>query len=384
MRSKPEITLIKSELFRKGGLEKYTWQIARDFCSLGHPLTVLTSGVKEPPFSDPLMNVVSLPVSHSFSVLNVLHFDNACSDYLSRHPTPIVFSLDRNRFQTHIRAGNGVHAAYLKHRVEEEGVLKTLSFTLNPLHRAILSLEKKAFENPGLKTLYTNSEMVKQEVLRFYRTDPDKIRVVHNGVEWHRMQQAFDNWESQKEKALHKWNLDPEAYQFLFIGHNYRRKGLEKLLRALSLIKGERFQLCVVGKEKKISYFKHLASALGIADKVFFLGPQQESVPFYQLADSIAIPSLYDPFANVTVEALAMGVFAISSRNNGGHEVLTPGNGSVVESLDDTASFAQTLQAALSRRKIPASAFSIRQSVKHLDFSNQLRLITESAVKSIF
>jgi UDP-glucose:(heptosyl)LPS alpha-1,3-glucosyltransferase len=188
------ITLIKSELFRQGGLEKYTWQIARDFCALGSPVTVLTSGNVTAPYSDPLLNIVSLPVKHSLSFLNVLHFDKACAAYLDQNPSPIIFSLDRNRFQTHIRAGNGVHASYLQRRSQEEGLAKKLSFSLNPLHHAILSLEKKAFEHPGLKTLFTNSEMVKKEVLQFYSTDPDKIQVVHNGVEWHALQNAFDTW----------------------------------------------------------------------------------------------------------------------------------------------------------------------------------------------
>jgi UDP-glucose:(heptosyl)LPS alpha-1,3-glucosyltransferase len=369
------VTLIKSELFQQGGLEKYTWQIAADFCALGSPVTVLTSGSPTSPVVHPLLNIVSLPVHHSLSFLNVLHFDKACSAYLAKHPTPVVFSLDRLRFQTHIRAGNGVHAAYLKRRSKEEGLTKKLSFALNPLHQAILSLEKKGFEHPELKTLFTNSEMVKQEVLQFYGTDPQKIQVVHNGVEWYAMQQAFDAWEAEKEAEPHS------AFQFLFIGHNFRRKGLEKLLQALALIKQEHFQLSVVGKDKEISYFETLVQQLGLEKKVIFFGPQKETTRFYQIADCLVIPSLYDPFANVTVEALAMGVFVLSSKSNGGHEVLNPHNGSLIESLDDPTSFAETLKQTLNRRKTKDSAIAIRQSVKHLDFSHQLRRITELSVK---
>lgn len=376
------VTLIKSELFRQGGLEKYTWQIAADFCALGSPVTVLTSGSPTPPFVHPLLNVVSLPVHHRLSFLNVLHFDMACSEYLAKHPTQVVFSLDRTRFQTHIRAGNGVHAAYLKRRSQEEGIVKKLSFALNPLHHAILSLEKKAFEHPDLKTLFTNSEMVKQEVLQFYRTDPKKIQVVHNGVEWHAMQEAFDEWKAQKEKNLLTLHLDPTAFQFLFIGHNFRRKGLEKLLQALAMIKQEHFQLSVIGKEKDLKFFETLVQRLGLEKKVIFFGLQKETARFYQIADCLVIPSLYDPFANVTVEALAMGVFVLSSKNNGGHEVLNQQNGSLIESLDDPASFAETLKQTLNRPKTKESAAAIRQTVKHLDFSNQLRLITETTMST--
>jgi UDP-glucose:(heptosyl)LPS alpha-1,3-glucosyltransferase len=380
--TKPSVTLIKSQLFRQGGLEKYTWQIAADFCAIGSSVTVLTTGNPSPPFDHPLLKIVSLLLPrYPLSFLNVLHFDKACDAYLAQHPTPVVFSLDRNRFQTHMRAGNGVHAAYLKRRSSEEGPLKKLSFALNPLHHAILSLEKKGFEHPDLKILFTNSEMVKQEVLQFYHTDPEKIRVVHNGVEWQAMQQAFDQWEVQKEKTLSEIPLDKTAFQFLFVGHNFHRKGLDKLLHALALIKQEHFQLSVLGKEKDLGYFKELTQRLELGKKVFFFGSQMQALPFYQIADCLVIPSLYDPFANVTVEALAMGVFVLSSKNNGGHEVLTEHNGSIIDSLDDPLSFAETLKTVLNRPKTHASAASIRQTIKHLDFSNQLRTITELSIK---
>lgn len=362
------ITLVKSALHKQGGLEKYTWQIARDFCALGVEVKVLTSG----PVHDPHLCVVSLPVKKRASFLNVLQFDNACAEYLEKHPTPIVFGLDRNRFQTHIRAGNGVHAAYLQRRSAEEGFFKRMSFAINPLHRAILQLERKAFEHPGLEVLFTNSEMVKQEVLRFYNTDPSKIVVVHNGVEWKAMQKDFEAWEEKKE-AL-------DAFQFLFIGHNFMRKGLKQLLQALSHIKTEHFQLNVVGKDKHSKYFQELADTLGLGKKVKFHGPQASAVPFYQCADCTVIPSLYDPFANVTVESLAMGVPVLSSKHNGGHEVLTPHNGSVIASIDDATAFAEQLRGILSKRKTADTALAVRNSVQHLDFSRQLRSITQRII----
>lgn len=371
----PDVTLIKSALFHQGGLEKYSWQIAADFCALGAQVTVLTTGSPSPAFSHPLLKVVSLSVDHHLSFLQVLHFDQACAKYLAQKPTPVIFSLDRNRFQTHIRAGNGVHAAYLQRRRQQEGLLKGISFAINPLHQAILSLEKKAFEHPGLKRLFTNSEMVKKEISEFYQTDPQKVQVVHNGVEWRRMQSAFDTWEVEKERMLSELNLDQSAFQFLFIGHNFRRKGLEKLLKALSMLRQEHFQLSVIGKEKDLSYFNDLIAAWGLSQKVFLFGPRNDAWRFYQLADCLVIPSLYDPFANVTVEGLAMGVFVLSSRTNGGHEVLHDKNGSTVN-IEDPQAFAKILKETLNRPKTPARALSIRQSVKHLDFSNQLRQIT--------
>lgn len=378
-----EVTLIKSELFKQGGLEKYTWQIAYDFCLQEIPVTILTSGSPLPPYAHPLLRIVSLPVRKRLSYRSVLNFDKACTEYLARHPTPIIFSLDRTRFQTHIRAGNGIHAAYLKQRSLEEGFAKKMSFQINPLHQCLLSLEKKAFEHPELRLLFTNSEMVKAEVLDHYKTDPSKIQVVHNGVEWRAFKEPFSAWEEGKERMLNTLGLDRDIFHLLFVGHNFHRKGLHKLLSALALMKKEPFHLSVVGKDKNLSDFQKQTALLGLQTKVSFFGEQMSTVPFYQMADALVIPSIYDPFANVTVEALAMGLFVISSKHNGGAEVLTPHNGSLIPHLNDPAVFASLLTQTLRRRKNREQASSIRDSVQHLDFPVQLRKITKATVESI-
>lgn len=377
-----KITLIKGELNNQGGLEKYTWQLALDFCKKGVGVTLLTTGNPTPPFNSPLLDIVSLPVKRSLSYLSVVGFDKACHQYLNKHPTPIVFSLDRNRSQTHLRAGNGAHIAYLKRRSLEEGLTKRWSFSINPLHQSILSLEKKAFEDPLLKVLFTNSHGVKQEILQHYNTDPNKISVIHNGVEWEKWKTPFLEWESAKERFLSQFKLSRNAFQLLFVGHNFRRKGLEKLLHALSFLKNESFQLSVVGEDKNLSYFTVLSQRLRLGSKVFFFGKQASALPFYQCADALVIPSLYDPFANVTLEALAMGVFTLSSTHNGGHEILNSKNGAIIEDLSDVKAFATKISKMFLNPKTQESSQAIRDSVAHLDFSNQLDKMTKIVLQS--
>ena len=381
---KPPITLIKSDLSHQGGLEKYTWQIAADFCHRGSLVTILTTGNPLPPFSHPLLKIVSFPAKKAISYLSILAFDKACNNYLEKNPTSIVFGLDRTRFQTHLRAGNGVHAAYLNMRKEEEGFTKGISFSINPLHQTILSLEKKAFEHPELKILFTNSQMVKKEILTHYRTDPSKICVVHNGVEWGKMQIPFDKGISKREEMLSTFCLNKHLFQLLFVGHNFRRKGLEKLLYALSFIKKGDFQLSIVGEDKESSYFESLCKKLKIADKVFFFGKQPSPLPFYQMADAFVIPPFYDPFANVTLEALAMGLFTLSSKHNGGSEILTPENGQIIPNLSDYKEFSLILENIIQKKKSEESAHRIRNSVKEFDFPNQLAKITEATLSSLY
>lgn len=372
-----QIVLIKRNLSHRGGIEKYTWAMAKHFCAQGASVTILTTECAKPDFEHPLLEIVNFSVRYPLSVLNLFHFDRACTRYLKDHPCPVVFSLDRNTHQTHHRAGNGVHAAYLAHRAREEGLVKKVSFSINPLHLLTLHLEKKTFECPELKGLFTNSHMVKEQILAHYRTPSEKIHVVHNGVEWKALQKSFNSWEVDKIATAKRLGVDRNAFQFLFIGHNFRRKGLDKLLDALALLTDQNFQLNVVGKDKNVSYFKGRVEQLHLDGKVFFHGPQKNTIAFYQLADALVIPSLYDPFANVTLEALSMGLFIFSSAHNGGKEILSEKNGTVIPDLGDAKKFAEILEQQMAHRKTNASAAAIRASVEHLDFSHQLEKISD-------
>ena len=259
------------------------------------------------------------------------------------------------------RSSNGVHAANLQIRRKLEGFFKGISFALNPLHRLLLKIEKESFEHPELQMVFTNSHMVRSQILEFYATDPKKIHVIHNGVEWNEMETDFQHWP--------RLSRERDQYHFLFIGHNFHRKGLKNLLDALSCVKNPDFHLSVVGRDKNEEWFKSYAEKLLLKDKVSFYGTMPSIRPFYQCADALVIPSFYDPFANVTVEALAMGLFVISSKTNGAHEILTPESGKIFENQEELVS---ALEAAMEKPKSWESSVKIRNSVRHLDFSDQL------------
>lgn len=378
-----QVAILKSHLGAGGGLEKYTRRLACAFAEMGCRTTLLTTESKKAPLprlDNDLVNVVSLGTKKKFSLLSLLDFDRRCQEWLADHPVQHVFGMDRNRKQTHYRAGNGVHAAYLDQRRLSDSFMKRATFCINPLHRMILRYERIAFEHPSLRTLFANSHYVKQQILSYYATPPEKIEVVHNGVEWDELQNIFDeSW--QKTFAIRtQLGLSQSAFQLLFIGHGYRRKGLCQLLQGLALLKEKDIQLSVVGKDKELPFFQSLASKLGISSKVFFFGPQSQIHPFYQMADCLAIPSLYDPFANVTIEGLAMGLFVISSKFNGGSEILNPGSGTIIESLLDPDSVCASLSIALCHPKNRFQADIIRQSVKHLNFNSQLNQIVRRVV----
>jgi UDP-glucose:(heptosyl)LPS alpha-1,3-glucosyltransferase len=203
--------------------------------------------------------------------------------------------------------------------------------------------------------------------------------VIHNGVEWHEMQKPFDAWPEEKKRWLQQYNLPQDTLHLLFAGSGFRRKGLDLLLKALSLVHLPHLHLSIVGKDRKKGDYEALVAKLHLQSQVTFFGYQPSLLPFYQYSDILCIPSLYDPFANVTIEALAMGLFVISSKHNGGHEILNQNTGLILEenSIDAWAHALTTL----SMQKQQERAIAARHSVAHLTFENQLQKLVQTTCK---
>lgn len=369
-----KIAILKSSSSQKGGLEKHAAFIASAFHERGDQVQILTTGSFEKKAPYPIASIDPIPWP---GFLRLRQFDTFVQNFLKKEPMDIVFGMDRNRFQTHLRAGNGVHAAYLQSRLRIEGNLRAFFHRINPLHRTVLDLEKKAFENPSLVKLFTNSHMVKCQILTHYDVEEKKIEVIHNGVEWEEREKDFLLSEEKKKAFFQAHHLCPDHFHLLFIGNGYRRKGLLELLYALSKIRRVPFYLSVVGKDKNLPFYREKIERFGLQDRVRFFGPQPTILPFYQMADCLVIPSHYDPFANVTIEALAMGLFVVTSKHNGGMEVIDEENGAIIEDLSSTSSFISALEKAFKTPKTKISSRKIRATVKGLEMKNQLKTLLD-------
>jgi UDP-glucose:(heptosyl)LPS alpha-1,3-glucosyltransferase len=92
--------------------------------------------------------------------------------------------------------------------------------------------------------------------------------------------------------------------------------------------------------------YERLATRLGVADRVRFLGHRADPRDCYFAADFLVHPTFYDPCSLVALEALACGLPVITTRYNGASELLTPPtDGIVIEDPHD----APELAAAMTR-----------------------------------
>jgi UDP-glucose:(heptosyl)LPS alpha-1,3-glucosyltransferase len=92
-----------------------------------------------------------------------------------------------------------------------------------------------------------------------------------------------------------------------------------------------------VGKGEAGPY-RALAARLGVAERMVWLGPRPDVERWYAAADACVLPTRYEPFGNVHLEALASGLPVVTSTGAGGSELIRPGlNGAVVDPRDAPA-----------------------------------------------
>tara|TARA_A100001015_G_scaffold319138_1_gene441131 strand:+ start:675 stop:1502 length:828 start_codon:yes stop_codon:yes gene_type:complete len=89
--------------------------------------------------------------------------------------------------------------------------------------------------------------------------------------------------------------------------------------------------LWVIGKGDPTIYTKTIDS-LGVSDRVTFYGSVENTSPWYQMADLFVLPTIYDPFSNSSLEAIACGCPVLTTSSNGASECVNPQNGLVVSS----------------------------------------------------
>ena len=255
------------------------------------------------------------------------------------------------------RAGDGVHATWLELRN------KPLD-AYSPWHRYTLAAEAEMFRHPKLRAVICNSRMVKDDIARRFGLAGDKLQVIYSGVDLDAFHPQLR--ESQGRALREKVGAGETAPVILFVGSGYERKGLSTLLRALSQMQRSDARLWVIGRDKDETLMRKLAQTLGVDERVLFLGAQADVKPFYGAADVFALPTLYDPFPNAALEALACGLPMVTTTTCGAAELVTADNGLVISAGDDAA-LAASLDALCGRA--PAMRDAARASVAHLDLT---------------
>ncbi|MBI5740620.1 MAG: glycosyltransferase family 4 protein [Nitrospirae bacterium] len=333
-----DIALIRKNYTQYGGAETYLGLVAGGLSARGHRVRIFSAGTWPRTFEVTRVGTVGKP-----SLLSNLLFALNCRRRLSRGAFGCILSFERTLFQDIYRAGDGCHKEWLRRRRISEPLLKGASFAFDPHHRLILLLEKKCLTNSGI--IIANSAMVRDDIIRHYGIDPGKMRVIYNGVDLERFRPSDRPRRMEIRKSL---NIGTEKV-ILFAGADFRRKGVPTLLRAFALMKEPDVRLIIAGRQPGPE-FVSMAEGLGISGKVIFRGAEKRMEELYAAADVFVLPTIYDPFSNAALEAMASGLPVVTTSSNGASELIENGvQGFKIDDPVDAPDFAEKISVALRR-----------------------------------
>lgn len=328
------LAFIKKRFSIHGGAERYLQTLIRELIKLGHEIHVFANQWSD----EEGVSFHKVDIIPFTSFLSTLTFSRNSRFEIQDSKFDCIISFERTTQQDIYRAGEGCHAAWLRIRTRFEPLYKKASFKINPLHLLLLHLEKRIFRNTRL--IIANSKMVKEQIIKHYKVPEDRIITIYNGVDLERFNpRNRDLWRHSVRDSL---GISEESIVLLFVGSGFERKGLGTLIKALPLIKADTMVL-IIGKGR-VDKYRDLAMACGVSERVLFLGIQNEIERFYATADLFVMPTLYDPFSNATLEAMASGLPVITTKNNGVAELIGKGKeGYVMESLSDPEELADKI-----------------------------------------
>lgn len=306
-----KIGLVRRGHSQTGGAEAYLIRLGTALAALGHePVLVTTPDWPSSRWING--NILRLPAKTPSEF--------AAAFLSARTGCDIHLSLERVPGCEVFRAGDGVHAAWLRRRAAFEPLWKRATRWLNPKHRQLTALEKQVFDPAHTKSVIANSRLVRDEILACSRFPADRIHVVYNGL-------SSPTKPAGRGISRSRLGLEEQELCVLFVGSGWERKGLRTAIEAVEMTKNA--TLVVAGRGPAGAFRSRRAR---------FTGPTNDLATLFGAADIFVLPTYYDPFSNACLEAMAAGLPVITTPANGFSEILEPGvHGGIVPEGDPAA-----------------------------------------------
>ena len=186
-------------------------------------------------------------------------------------------------------------------------------------------VERTAYESAA--AIIAVSHGMRADILRSYpQIDPDRVRVVHNGID-------SELWSPQRDDAvLAQHGIDPDRPSVVFVGRITRQKGLPYLLRAVEQLPPEvQVVLCAGAPdtpEIQVEVEDLIAGLRQDRDGVVWIAemlPRADVIAILTAGTVFVCPSVYEPLGIVNLEAMACGLPVVGTATGGIPEVVADG-----------------------------------------------------------
>ena len=191
-------------------------------------------------------------------------------------------------------------------------------------------IERTAYENAD--GVIAVSKAMKHDVQQLYGVAPDRVRVIHNGIDPDEFRPLAN--EGEVRATIHRLHVDPDTPMVLFVGRITRQKGILHLVRAIKhLDHGVQVVLCAGAPDTPAiaEEMKRLVDEVrrDVAADVIWIPemlPRADLACLYSRAAVFVCPSVYEPFGIINLEAMACGAPVVGAAVGGIPEIVVDGH----------------------------------------------------------
>jgi glycosyltransferase involved in cell wall biosynthesis len=196
---------------------------------------------------------------------------------------------------------------------------------------------------PKADAVVALSHGVGRELIQDYRLDPARVVTIHNPVD-------VAGWRQRAEgarKTRPPWgDFGGDGPVLVATGRLIRQKGFDLLLRALAKCEGagRAARLVIVGEGPVRPVLNAIAAELGIANRVLMPGFIADSAAWYAHGDLFVLPSRWEGFGHVIIEAMACGLPVVAFNcPYGPVDILGDGQGGILVQPEDVGALAKAI-----------------------------------------
>ena len=369
-----------------GGMNIYVLELSRELANAGHSVDLFTRREDAAPRIERLA-----------PNLRLIRIDAGPSQPLEKDEMPAFVPDFVNGVRSLIEETEGAYDVVHSHYWQSGLAGREIAEGLNVPHvmmfhtlgevknRARTSEMESSQRIDGERALVASADVVmtasshERELLqRYYGADARRLETIPCGVDLD-LFHPLDKAQSRRELGF-----DAEAPILIWVGRLEKLKGVDILIQALAQLDERDFTLVLVGGDDRAAEFKEdlrsQAAEAGIADNIRFAGavPHDRLPLYYSAADVCVVPSYYESFGLVAVEAMACGTPVVASRVGGLVSTVTDGVTGYLIPWRCPEPFAEKLEVILNNPELRANfSVSARQSVEKFRWQNVAGAVTD-------
>ncbi len=364
------IAFVHKRYATDGGTERVLEGLARRLAERGHEVTVYVGSLDPRYAASRSVRIRKLPMPGPGSFLRRLQLFLGSIFLVKHREHDVVVHMGRTGPGHLWRAGGGCHRTWAEMvRSRARTARERLMLRMDVEQWFVLWHERRTLASAA--HIVAPSERARADLIAAYGPSAERVVVLSNGVDTERFHPKLRSLfftEVRDEMAI-----GPEEIVLLFVASDFWRKGLDRIFGAMRHLAawGEVPRLLVLGEDHERKSWMERATRDGLRERVLFVGKNPTPERVYAACDLLVMPTRFDAFANVTLEALAAGLPVVTTASNGAVDALPETDAvAVLDDEEDVLLLAHAIVTMLDPDRLPERRLAARRCAEQCGEGN--------------